>query len=189
MDQKERIIEETTGLIIENDGDLSLVTARKIADRADVALGLINYHFGNKDNLITECVERIIYKEIRAFVPQEIDFEGNPIEADKLRLSKWAKQVFEFFYSNKSISKVSIIGDFQKNKVKSNSVDMQRGFMLALTSDMDESKKNFIVFTLASVMQTAFLQDNMINARLGFDLDKKEDRERFIESVVEDLFK
>lgn len=188
MNQKDKIIEVTTQLIIESQGDLSLVSARKIAAKAEIGLGLINYHFGNKDNLITECVQKIIYKDMRAFVPENIEYSKNPIEADRQRLTCWAKQVFEFFYENKSISKVSILGDMQNNLPKTNSIDMQRGLMLALTSDIPESKKKFLVFSLSSIMQAAFLQEVAVNARLGFDFSKKEDRESFIDSTVDELF-
>lgn len=188
MNQKERIIEVTVNLIIENQGDLSKVTARKIADKAEIGLGLINYHFENKDKLIAECVQKIIYSEIRNFVPKNIKCNENPLEADKERLSSWAKQVFNFFYENRSISRISIISDFQNNAISSNSIDMQRGFLLALKSDMNESKKQFIVFSLASIMQSAFLQDNSMQ-RLGYDFIEKCDRERFIDSVIEELFK
>lgn len=188
MNQKEKIISVTTELIIESQGDLSQVTARKIASRAEVGLGLIHYHFENKDRLITECVQRIIYKEIRAFVPQNTEYSDNPIEADKQKLTYWAKQVFEFFYANKSISRVSILGDLQNNHTSSNSVDMQRGFLRALTSDLDEEKKKFKLFLLSSIMQAAFLQDNTVKDRLGFDLTKQSERELFINAVIDEIF-
>lgn len=188
MNQKEKIIEVTTQLIIESQGDLTEVSARKIASKAEVGLGLINYHFGSKENLITECVQKIIYKDVRAFVPENTQYSDNPIEADRQRLTFWAKQVFEFFYANKSISKVSILGDMQNNLPKTNSIDMQRGLMLALTSDIPEDKKKFLVFSLSSIMQAAFLQEVAVNARLGFDFSKKEDREAFIDSTVDELF-
>jgi AcrR family transcriptional regulator len=188
MNQKEKIIAVTTELIIESQGDLSQVTARKIAKRAEVGLGLIHYHFENKDRLITECVQRIIYKEIRALVPQDMEYSDNPVEADKQRLAYWAKQVFEFFYANKSISKISILGDLQNNLTNSNSLDMQRGFLRALTSDIDEEKKKFMLFSLTSIMQAAFLQDNLVKSRLGFDFTKQSDRALFIDLVIEQLF-
>lgn len=189
MNQKEKILSVTTDLIIENQGDLSKVTARKIADRAEIGLGLIHYHFESKDQLVTECVQRIIYKEIRKFVPQNIEYSANPYEADKQRLAHWAKQVFEFFYANKGISKVSILGDLQNNLIKSNLIDMQRGFLLAFESDIDEQKKNFIVFSLSSIMQTAFMQDNFVKSKLNYDFTKQTDREKFIDTVIEEIFK
>lgn len=188
MNQREKIIEVTTAMIIESQGNLSQVTARKIAAEADVALGLIHYHFENKDQLISECVQRIIYKEIRAFVPQDMEYSSDPIEADKQRLSYWAKQVLEFFYANKSISKVSILNDLRNDQEKSNLVDMQRGLLLAMKSDISEEKKNFIVFSLASIMQAAFLQETVVKKRLGYDLSQQSDRAAFIDSAVEKLF-
>lgn len=188
MNQREKIINVTTQMIIESNGDLSQVSARKIANKAEVGLGLIHYHFENKDQLITECVQRIIYKEIRAFMPEDTQYSDNPTEADKQRLSHWAKQVFEFFYANQSIARVSILGDMQNNLTRSNSIDMQRGLLLSLSDGIDDDKKKFMVFSLTAIMQAAFLQDNTVNNRLGFDLKKKEDRERFIDSVVEEIF-
>lgn len=41
---KEVIIHATTELIRESDGNITKITSRKIAGRAEVGLGLINYH-------------------------------------------------------------------------------------------------------------------------------------------------
>lgn len=56
---KEVIIDVTTELIRENNGNVTKITSRKIAERAEVGLGLINYHFGSKENLIT-----IVFREL-----------------------------------------------------------------------------------------------------------------------------
>ena len=49
-DEKEVIIKATTELIQENDGNITKITSRRIAERAGVGLGLINYHFESKEN-------------------------------------------------------------------------------------------------------------------------------------------
>ena len=51
-DIKELLIGQTIALIKESDGKPESITARAIAQRSGVALGLINYHFGSKDNLL-----------------------------------------------------------------------------------------------------------------------------------------
>lgn len=76
----------------------------------------------------------------------------------------------------------------QNNLTNSNSEDTQRGFLRALTSDIDDEKKKFMIFSLVSIMQAAFLQDNTVKNRLGLDLAKQRDRELFIDSVIEELF-
>ena len=66
---KEELINITTALINENNGDVDKVTIRDITSRSGVSVGLINYHFGSKDNLIAECVQRIITGIIANFKP------------------------------------------------------------------------------------------------------------------------
>ena len=52
MDHKEAIIQAAIELIVENDGHSEEITVREICNRAGVGLGLVNYHFGNKDRLM-----------------------------------------------------------------------------------------------------------------------------------------
>lgn len=187
MNQKEKLVEVTTELINEYHGDLNLVTARKIAQRAGVGLGLINYHFGSKEQLITDCVQKIISEQMGVFKPDG-SMEGTSIEDDRERLKSWAKQVFEFLYANKSISRISILGDMSGNMAVSNSVYTQLGFEKAIRSNIDDNKKKQMIFVLTSSMQGAFMQDKAVKSRLGFDLTKKKDREHYIESLVDILF-
>ena len=60
---KELLIDVTTSLINDYNGDVSKVTIREIATKSNVSVGLINYLFGNKDNLIAICVQKIILNE------------------------------------------------------------------------------------------------------------------------------
>ena len=89
---KERIIEVTTGLIEQYNGDTKRITARMIAEQAGIGLGLINYHFGSKDKLITECVQRIIGEVVAGFQMEQ------RFETDKERLKAWATYVFNFLF-------------------------------------------------------------------------------------------
>ena len=66
MDNKETIIQAAIALIEEKGEDLDTVTVREISKRAGVGLGLVNYHFGNKDKLIELCVEPVSYTHLRA---------------------------------------------------------------------------------------------------------------------------
>ncbi len=56
---KEQLIEATLALL-EEEGNSSSLTARKIAARAGANLAMINYHFGSRDALINLAVQRII---------------------------------------------------------------------------------------------------------------------------------
>ena len=67
MDNKETIIQTTIALIEEKGEDLDKITVREISKKAGVGLGLVNYHFGNKDKLMELCVERIINRIVEQF--------------------------------------------------------------------------------------------------------------------------
>ena len=57
---KEANIQATIKLIEEKGEHLDEITVREICKRASVGLGLVNYHFSNKEKLIEQCIERMI---------------------------------------------------------------------------------------------------------------------------------
>jgi len=175
----------TTQLIQESDADINQITIRRIAERAQVGLGLINYHFGSKDKLILECIQRNINNVVHCFAPKKKD--DGEID-DKYRLMDWAKQVYDFLFENRVISMMSILGDMQDYHPTCNSVNTQRGFALALAGFADDKQKRMLVFSLTSIMQVAFLSGEHSKGIIGYDLYKKEERDLFIDTVVEMLF-
>lgn len=179
---KENIIHVTTELIQQSSGNISEITTREIANKANVGIGLINYHFQSKENLITICVQRIIRQVVQSFSPAEKEYQ-NDIE----RLTDWAIRVFDFLFENPAISRLSILGDMYDYAMDSNSVRTQKGFMYAL-KDVKESEKQMLSFILTSVMQTAFLGSKISRDLIGFDLDKPAERNAFIQKLVSTLF-
>lgn len=183
-DIKNSIIDATIHIIEESDGDIKNITARKIADRCGVALGLINYHFGSKENLIAECCGRIINEMLSGLAPDKMDYTLDDGLSDQERLILYARKTFDYIYSNPSIVKISILSDFKDYKPKGNSVLTQKGFQLALRGKMPESRKKQIAFSLASIMQTAFLSGENSEQIIGYKLQNKKQRDKFISDTV-----
>lgn len=103
---KNRIIEATTELIEQYNGSIKDITARMIAAKAGVGLGLINYHFGSKEKLITECVQRIIGKVVTEF------HMTKQYETDKERLTTCATYVFNFLFETRNWSDITDITEY-----------------------------------------------------------------------------
>ena len=180
---KESILRETIQLIRENNGDLSKVTARLIAERAGVSLGLINYHFGNKDNLILECTQLIIHDVISSFHPDL----GEKQLSGKERLLLTAFEVFETLFANPALSRVSILGDMNHPTTDSNTVLTVKGFLHVCGDAFPKDKARQLAFTLVCAMQEAFLYADCAKEYLGYDFSKQSERKRFIEEQVEIL--
>lgn len=182
-DIKEAIIDAATELIQQSSGNITEITTRAIAGKANVGIGLINYHFQSKDNLITICVQRIIQQVIQSF-----SLEGKTYSDDKERLTDCAVQVFDFLLKNPAISRISILGDLWDYRSDCNSVKTQKGFMFALDNKMPEADKKMLSFILTAAMQTAFLSRQITKELLGYDLDHASDRTAFITELVKTLF-
>ena len=181
---KEAIITAATELIEQSGGDINAITARSIAEKSGVALGLLNYHFESKENLVSICVQRIINKVLMGFSPDKKDYGAEDGLTDKERLISFAQQTFDFLYDNYAIVKISILSDFKDYQPRSNSSLTQLGFHLAIRSNITESKKQLIAFSLASIMQTAFLSGNNSKAITGYNLGEKSERDLFISDTV-----
>lgn len=181
---KETIITVATELIEQSGGDIKAITARAIADKSGVALGLINYHFESKEKLIAICVQRIINKVLMCFSPDKKDYFENDGLTDKERLISFAQQTSDFMYDNYAILKISVLSDFKDYQPKSNSALTQMGFRLSIRSNISENKKQLIAFSLASIMQTAFLSGENSKAITGYNLAEKPERDLFISDTV-----
>ncbi len=180
---KDRIISVTTELIEQYDGDVKNITSRVIAEKAEVGLGLINYHFGNKENLITTCVQRIINNVVIQGVTVNKKYE-----TDKENLIAKATYVFNFLFENTAVSRISILGDLQSYSASSNSAYTQKGFIKSLTKDVKEQDKALLSFMLTATMQVAFLGSDAVKEILGYDLKNAKERAAFIEKTVLILF-
>ena len=188
---KEELIQTTISLINENGGDVSKVTIRDITSISGVSVGLINYHFGNKDNLITECVQSIITGVIKSFRPTyEIEKGLSPFEIAKVKVITTACEVFDFLLANESISKISILNDYAHYGESTNTYTCIRAVCYTIGKGIEDPlKRELIANSIVSTMQSAFLRAINEKSFLGYDFTKKEDRNRYIVDLVNVLMK
>ena len=184
---KNNIISATIEIIEKSDGDVKNITARKIADRSGVALGLINYHFESKESLIAECCRQIINEKLFGMAPDKIDYTADDGLSDCERLISYARQTFDYIYSNPSIVKISIMSDFKDYDPRGNSSITQKGFQMALRGNISEERKKLVAFSLASTMQIAFLAGDNSELITGYNLRIKKQRDKFIKDTVKML--
>lgn len=180
-----KIIEVTTRLIQNGNGNIEGITIRQIAEQAGIGLGLINYHFKSKDELIEVCVQRIISNVIYSFRP-EIGKDLSPSE----HLKTVAKQVMDFLVENPSVSRISILGDFKNPALKDNTMKTVQGFANFLeNSSYSTEEKNMLLFGFTSVLQAAFLRKDISKECYGVDFNCKEERDRYMDFIAERLFR
>ncbi len=170
---KEKIIATTINLIKESDGFIENITMRKIAENADVAVGLINYHFKSKENLIEICVERII-KDVMYVFSRE----------NKEPIASFTLGVFKFLLENSEISKISMLSDLSHPSIKNNSSISYRAILRSLPKD---DLSNIKAFMFLSTLQSAFLTRKITKELLDLDLNNFDDYQHFFNLIIEIL--
>lgn len=175
---KQRLMEVATDLLQETGGNPGAITARAIAERAGVSVGLMNYHFQSKEHLLRLCVQRLIQQVVEGFVPP-----GGGHGEDGQRLAAWANAVWDFLQAHPGASRYSILDDLQQDSPASNTVRTQRGFARALTQG-DGQRQALVAFALTSALQMAFLCPNTAREALGVDLTQPEARVAWVASLA-----
>lgn len=139
MDNKEAIIQATIKLIEEKGEHLDEVTVREICKRAGVGLGLVNYHFGNKDQLIEQCIERMINGTVEHFQNIREKTDGfTPFE----KLTYLGNITLDFLFEHYAISKISVLTDMQSPKENDNTYRTYAAYLplvAACRPDLDEA--------------------------------------------------
>lgn len=177
---KDKIIEVTIGLIREVNGDIDKITIREIAKRAGIGVGLINYHFQSKKNLVDICVQRIVSGVIAQSKPDMAQL--TPIE--KLKCS--VKIPVDFLMDNREISKISILGDLTQGQNNDNTFQTLSKYCYHAGNLGQGEDTFFKAAILIHGLQGIFLRWELYKDR--FDFSDKEQRDKLIDSLVEKIF-
>lgn len=187
MDSKEEIVKATIDLINERGENVAEITVRDICKRANVGLGLINYHFGNKDKLIEFCVERIINGIVAQFAEIRQKTEDLPPFE---KLEYLGNLTLDFLFDHYTVSRISVLTDMHTPKQNDNTHRTYLAFLPLVSAcrpDLDESSVARKTFCLITCMQQAFLRNEFIFATQGINLKIPEERHAFHKKMLEDL--
>ncbi len=180
MTIKEKIIDVTIDLIKEKNGNIDKITIRDIAKRANVGVGLINYHFQNKKNLLDICVQQIISGVIAQSKPDIANLSA----MDKLKCS--VKIPIDFLMKNPEISKISILGDLQQGQTSDNTFQTLARYYFHANNLSENDDTFFKCVVLIHGLQGIFLRWKLYKDK--FDFSDKAQRDNLIDNLVEKLF-
>ncbi len=187
MDNKETIIQATIELINEKGEQMTDITVREICKRANVGLGLVNYHFGNKDKLIELCVERIVNGIVALF--GSIREKTEALTAFE-KLDYLGNMTLTFLFEHYAVSKISILSDMRAPKEDDNTHRTYLAYLPLVSAcrpDWNRETLERKTFYLITVMQQSFLRHKVIQQLYGIDLTLPEERKAFHETILHDI--
>ncbi len=187
MDNKEAMIQATMALMEEKGEHLEDITVREICKRANVGLGLVNYHFGNKDHLIELCIERKINGIVEEFQRIREKTEGfSPFE----KLEYLGNMTLDFLFAHDAVSRISILTDMKTPKANDNTHRTYAAYLplvAACRPDLDEAAIRRKTFCLITVMQQTFLRHEETSRMLAMDFNRKETRRAWHTQILHDI--
>lgn len=196
-DVRQRILRSAVELLREA-RDAESVSIRAIAEHAGVSVGMANYHFGTKDNLIELAVQTYIGSVIRGRDPDApagaesagVQSEESPRQAMKRRLRAAAR----FVAAHPGISRVSILRDIRQGHPGDNSSDIAEGvyrqLRVARSEAVGADALNETELRVRSLMQVAavqhlFMRASVIRETTGLDFYDEEQRDRMMDIIVD----
>lgn len=187
-DTKKKIIDATIE-IMKTEKDVDKIALRQIAKKANVAPGLINYHFQTRENLIDTVVQLVIGDSIE----QGYEYYDGLKEDPMTKLRHMVKLAADLVFGNPEISRISIANDMLHANDKDNAMQTSRAFFSYLKNIYGEKKSELelkiIVHLLTSAAQVAFLRKDVFKRYTGIDHDDKNQRDSFLDMLIDILIK
>ncbi len=183
IEARQRILEAVIGLLSEVD-DSTQITIREIAKRAGVGIGLINYHFQSRENLIQQAVASLtgdLADQWETMLDHSI---ADPVERLKSLLNVNATVAMQNAkYARILIQHELLEGDFSVPLVI---VPVLREiFGQAKT----EQELRSLAFLLVTGLQVAFIRQQAFRRFTGVNPANDAQRTDWIDQMVDQLIK
>jgi AcrR family transcriptional regulator len=181
LDARDRIIRATIDILDEEE-NLNKITVRRIAERAGVGVGLINYHFQTKENLLNEAVLSVMSQEAgRWLQPAEIP-DADPL----VRLRVMIRQVAGIAIRYPKFAKILISHALLRGNMEAESMVLPT-LRQILGPGRDETQVRLIAFQLIASMQVAFMRENAFRNYSGINISDDRQRDQAIDTLVDNL--
>lgn len=182
---KQKLITATREILDERGHDYKALTSRDIVKRAGVPLGMINYCFGSKDNLVLkvflDSYELEWNEHKKAFLDEGINID-DPRERLKYETMKIVQILIKHYDCIKDILKY-IMTSYDITKIIK-SYELIRQIVPAERTD---EQCKFIAFELGGILQLAVLRHQELKEYFGVDISDDKQLKKFIDEQVDKI--
>jgi len=178
---RERIIQQTIDLLGEV-SNLDKITVREVARRANVGVGLINYHFRTRDNLLSIAIGKVMAKLATEMADEEFVTESIPID----QIRNMLKSLYSFAKKQEKLVQFLLIQGIVNG-------DRDAGLYLVpllkelFGSQKDEIQLRIIALQILLPLQVASINPEAFHHFSGIDLHNVRQRETYIDSLVDHM--
>lgn len=176
---KERILKAAYKLILERE-EPKKVTVKDIAEQAGVGVGLINYHFKNKEYLMMEAVGAAMAEVAGGWQKMA----ESPLEDPKLMLKQMLMELIEMGARYRFLTEIA--AKFELIEGPFHTPEFILPYVRQITG-LDEQPARIKTLSLTTCMQAASLGNERFKGYAGLDLEQPSDRMTFVDTLIENL--
>ncbi|HYE09896.1 MAG TPA: TetR/AcrR family transcriptional regulator [Patescibacteria group bacterium] len=183
QDARSRIIKAAIE-ILDEVTDVDKVTVRQVAERANVGIGLINYHFKTKDNLLSIAVGDVMGKMATGFITPGNYSDLEPV----LKLKTMLKELYSFGERHEKLVQFTLTHGILNG-------DMQTPlFLVPVLREIfgdrkDEIHLRIIALQILLPIQVTSISPSAFNYYSGINLHNEVQRNNFIDTLIDNLVK
>lgn len=183
QDARERIISAAIEILYEV-SDIEKITVRQIAERANVGIGTINYHFNSKDNLLSFAIGEVMANRVNEFLKPQKNSNLDPVENLKTML----KEVCRVAVANKKLVQFMLAKIISDGDMKTPLYFMP--FLKEVfRNEKEEIELRVIALQILQPIQLAGISPASFLMYSGVDFYDENDRNKFIDMLVNNVIK
>jgi AcrR family transcriptional regulator len=184
MKPRDRILEATISLLLETK-DFDALTVRAIAERAGVGVGLINYHFADKESLVRLAVRTFVGREI----VKGYGSRGFEAASARERSVLALRGPMDFLAGFPGLSRVSVLYDLTSPTPGDNSdgtfEELGRAMEAIAPGARSDPLFRARLWAALGAIHESFLRPGLFRERTGLDFGEAEGRAAFAEALAD----
>ncbi|MEN1758890.1 TetR/AcrR family transcriptional regulator [Anoxynatronum sibiricum] len=180
-DARSNIIKTVVAMLAEGE-DVEKITVRQVAERANVGMGLINYHFSSKNALLGIAVANYMATMAAGFATPGEYSGSDPVEKLKTMLTK----LYSFAEQHEKLIKFTITQNLLDGEMQTPL------FIVPLLKEIFGDRRDSIQLRIIALQMLLPIQVASINPAefllySGIDLYNERQRNHYIETLVDNL--
>lgn len=186
MNNKEQVTQQliidTAKALLEETDDIEKITVRQIAERANVGIGLINYYFKSKDNLLSIAIGDTMAKIILDFSKSDNYTDLSPVEKLKVML----KELYTLTDKKEKLMRFVVSSDIMNGNMQT-PLHLIPLLKQILGDKKDDMELRILALQILYPIQVTGLNRDAFYMYSGIDVSDKEQRNRFIDNLINNL--
>lgn len=181
MTAKDRIFEAAVELLGE-EPNADAITVRRIAERAGVGIGAVNYHFQSKDNLLNQAVGALMQDEANKWLTPPADRAGGPVA----RLRALLKQTARVGMRYPHLLEIAVRYDLEQGPFTA--ADVVVPLLRELwEGERSEADIRLVALQLLVSIQALYLRRDAVARFTGYRIGDADQMEQIIDRLIDNL--